>query len=227
MNYAPASWPAAAFVLIGTALALGSGAGCARTPSPVHPLPTSPSTPPQIASDPLVRVQTLARLADAYARTSNQLPGEDAREHRRLMASILAQLQEILPVLQGPKADAEFRQQLRVISDSQAELANGPQELPAEPTIDTALRAARDALSGIARGGIYDHADLTQLFQSLSSRIDELDTVRGPFHQLVAGEAVGLTSQIISKMADVMSQRLAEQNRSSQSASQSSPADAK
>ena len=158
-----------------------------------------------------MRVQTLARLADAYARTSNQLPGADAAEHRRLMSEAFARLEEILPILEGPSPGAEFRQQMQVIRDAQAELATGPQDLSPEPTIDTGLRAARDALSSIAQAGYYDHAELTPLLNALSAKTNELDTVRGPLHQLVAGEAVGISSQVISRMADVLSQRLAEQ----------------
>jgi len=151
-----------------------------------------------------------------YARLSNQLPGPNTAAHRKLMAEAFARLQEILPMLEGPTPGAEFRQQMQVISDAQAELATGPAELSPEPTIDTGLRAARDVLSSITHAAYYERAELTPLFGQLAVKINELDTVRGPLHQVYVGDAVGITSQIITKMADVLGQRLAEQNGSSQ-----------
>jgi len=185
--------------------------GCVKTQSTIAPPPAQPNPPPMVAADPTVRVQTLGRLADAYGRTSNALPGDNASQHRQLMASVFAQLEEILPILQGPNPGAEFRQQLQVVRDAQSELATGPRDLSAEPTIDTGLRAARDALSAIAQTGFYDQGSLTPLFDRLAAKINELDTVRGPLHQVVTGEAVALTSQIISGMADTLTHRLAEQ----------------
>jgi hypothetical protein len=160
-------------------------------------------------------VQTLSRLADTYGRTSNELPGDNPAEHRRIMAEIFAQLQEILPILEGPNPGAEFRQQLQVVRDAQAELASGPQDLSPEPMIDTGLRAGRDALSSIAQASYYDQTSLTPLFGKFSEKINELDTVRGPLHQVVTGEAVALSSQIVSSMADTLSRRLADQTPTS------------
>lgn len=195
-----------------------AGGGCAKTQTTIAPPPTArPNPAPQVAGDPAVRVQTLGRLADTYARTSNELPGESAAQHRQLMSQVFAQLEEILPILEGPNPGAEFRQQLQVVRDAQAELATGPQDLSPEPTIDSGLRAARDALSSIAQGGFYDQSSLTPLFDQFTAKINQLDTVRGPLHQVVAGEAVALSSQIISNMADAMSHRLAAQPQAQQS----------
>jgi hypothetical protein len=195
-------------LLLGLAVSL---AGCAKTQPTIAPPPVRPNPPPQVASDPIIRMQTLGRLADTYARTSNQLPGNSTAQHRQLMSQIFAQLEEILPILEGPNPGAEFRQQLQVVRDAQAELATGPQDLSPEPTIDTGLRAGRDALSSLAQGGFYDQSSLTPLFDQLTAKINQLDTVRGPLHQVVAGEAVGVSSQIISKMTDTLSHRLADQ----------------
>lgn len=186
--------------------------GCVKNHPTMRPPPPPPNPPPRVAADPSARVQTLGQLADAYARLSNQLPGQTAADHRRLMAQAFAQLEQILAILEGPNPGAEFRTQLQVIADAQTELSTGPQDLSPEPTIDTGLRAAQDALTRIRQSSYYDQADLTPLFDRLGQKINELDTVRGPLHQVVAGEAVAVTSQIISKMADTMAQRLAEQN---------------
>jgi len=205
-------WPAA--LLMG---------GCVKNHSTMPPPPAPPKPSPRVATDPAVRVQMLAQLADAYARQSNQLPGPSARDHRRLMAEAFAQLEQILSILEGPNPGAEFRQQLQVISDAQTELSNGPEDLSPEPMINTGLRAAADALSRIRQSSYYDQADLTPLFDAMSQKINELDTVRGPLHQVVAAETVSLTSQIVSKMADVMGQRLAQQNASGASQPSSQP----
>ena len=188
-----------------------SVAGCTKTQTTIAPPPPRPNPVPQVASDPVIRMQTLGRLADTYARTSNQLPGNSTAQHRQLMAQIFAQLEEILPILEGPNPGAEFRQQLQVVRDAQAELATGPQDLSPEPTIDTGLRAGRDALSSLAQGGFYDQTTLTPLFDQLTAKINQLDTVRGPLHQVVAGDAVAVSSQIITKMADTLTHRLADQ----------------
>lgn len=188
-----------------------SVAGCTKTQTTIAPPPPRPNPAPQVASDPVIRMQTLGRLADTYARTSNQLPGNSTAQHRQLMAQIFAQLEEILPILEGPNPGAEFRQQLQVVRDAQAELATGPQDLSPEPTIDTGLRAGRDALSSLAQGGFYDQTTLTPLFDQLTAKINQLDTVRGPLHQVVAGDAVAVSSQIITKMADTLTHRLADQ----------------
>jgi hypothetical protein len=200
--------------------------GCAKTRSTIAPPSAQPNPPPIVAADPTVRVQTLGRLADGFARTSNALPGDNASQHRQLMASVFVQLEEILPILQGPNPGAEFRQQLQVVRDAQSELATGPSDLSAEPTIDTGLRAARDALSAISQTGFYDQASLTPLFDRLAAKINELDTVRGPLHQVVTGDAVALTSQIVSGMADTLTHRLADQTPPTTAPAVESPATA-
>lgn len=194
---------------------IGVESGCAPKAQPtIAPPPARPNPPPQVAADPTARVQALDRLAEQYAQTSNDLPGDSAAQHRKLMSQVFAQLEEILPILEGPSPGAEFRQQLQVVRDAQAELATGPQDLSPEPTIDTGLRATRDVLASTAQGGFYDQSSLTPLFDQFTAKINQLDTVRGPLHQVVAGEAVGLSSQIITKMADTMTHRLAQEQQS-------------
>jgi hypothetical protein len=206
------------------ALALMTVGGCVKTHSNMPDKPPSPNPPPRVAADPAVRVQTLSQLSDAYARLSNQLPGPNERDHRRLMSQAFAQLEQILSILEGPNPGAEFRQQLQIISDAQTELSSGPEDLSSEPMINTGLRAALDALTRIRQTSYYDTAELTPLFDRLAEKINELDTVRGPLHQVVAAEAISLTSQIVGKMADVMGQRLAQQSASGASQPTSEPA---
>src|SRR5579863_8163970 len=72
--------------------------GCAKTRSTLTSPVVQPNPPPQMAADVTVRVQTLGRLADSFARLSNQLPGGSVEEHRRLLSQAFAQLEEILPM---------------------------------------------------------------------------------------------------------------------------------
>ena len=187
--------------------------GCMKqgTTMPLPPV-LQQNPPPKVMSDATLRIRTLARLSDTYTRLCNQLPGRSVSEHRQLMADGFADLNEILPMLQGPTTDAEFNQQMRMIADARAELASGSADLSAEPTIDTGLRALRDLLREIAGTAYFDRADLPPLLDRYSNKIDELDTVRGPLHQLVVGEAMGMSSQIVAKMSNELSQRMAEQN---------------
>ena len=186
------------------------GGGCVKTAPPTQMPPPPPQTAPApVAADPMARVQTLTRLADTLARTSNELPGESVLIHRQLMVQVFTQFEEILPTLEGPNPGTEFRQQLQTVRDTQAALAAGPENLIANPIIDTGLRASRDALAGITRRGYYDQAKLAPIFDRLAAKLNELDTVGGPLHQLVVGESVGLLSQIVTGMTDTFARQLA------------------
>jgi hypothetical protein len=185
--------------------------GCAKTVTAPPPAPPpQPASTQQTAIDPLARVQTVLRLADTLARTSNALPGENVTEHRKLMAQIFAQLAELLPILEGPSPGAEFRQQLQIIRDAQGELATGPQNLIVDPIIDIGLRASRDALTGITQHGFYDQAKLAPVFERLAAKTNELDTVGGPLHQIVSAECVSLIGQIVSGMSDTFTTHVAD-----------------
>src|SRR5215469_15194476 len=98
--------------------------GCVKQHTTLPPVPPPPNPQPAVSSDVSTRVATLERLSDAYSRTSNELPGRDLGEHRKLMAQVFAQLEEILPLLEGPNPGAEFRQQIQVIRDAQSELSS-------------------------------------------------------------------------------------------------------
>jgi hypothetical protein len=211
----------ATFCIRSSVFCLVSLAGCAKQhPTLPPPSAAQPNPPPRVASDVATRVQTLDRLADSFARLSNQLPGGSVDEHRALMSQAFGQLEEILPMLDGPAPGAEFRQQMQVISDAQAELTTGPKDLSPEPTIDTGLRAARDVLANISHTSFYEQGNLRSQFDQLSAKLNELDTVRGPLHQVEVGEAVTTMSQIITKMTHIVGQRLSEQNASQPAATQ-------
>src|SRR6478672_4095366 len=125
------SAPASAIILI---VALSCLGGCVKQKTTLNPPPTPPNPQPKMASDMNVRIQTLERLSDNYARLSKQLPGPNPSTHRKLMAEVFAKLEELLPMLEGPNPGAEFRQQMEIIGDAHAQLASGAMDLSPEPT---------------------------------------------------------------------------------------------
>jgi len=197
-------------------------AGCVKQKTTLGP-PPPPNPQPKIVSDVNVRVKTVERLAKGYAELAKKLPGPSPAEHRKLMAEVFARLEEIVPMLKGPSSDAEFRQEMQVIGDAQAELATGAGDLSPEPTIDTGLRATRDVLTSIARTDYYDLTELTANMDQLTAKVENLDTARGPVHQVYVGEAVVLSGQIINTMAGALGQRLSQQKSTTAPASRPAP----
>ena len=189
-------------------------AGCARRP-PVAAAPRPTRTVPEgtTATDAGARVQTLSRLADEYARQSHDLPGDESN-YRTLMAGVFGRLMEILPLLEGRSSTRTFEQQLQIIGNSRAELTNGAPGLSPEPTVNAGLRAAYDALATLARMNYPGQADLALSIDTLSVKINELDQVHGPLSRVTAAEAVEISSEAISQMANVLGQRLAESGTS-------------
>jgi hypothetical protein len=189
---------------------LGS-AGCTRKTQTTMEKPPEVNPAPAVEASAAVRVNELTGMAQRFAETAGQLPGNSTEEHAKIMQQVFAELVQILPTLVGPSPGGEFRQRLRVVESSRAQLATGSKSLAPEPTVDTGLRAVSAALNDIGRGSFYTQAQLGDLLDQLGKRVDELDTSRGPSHQQAAGTAVGLASQIVTKMADVLEGRLEQQ----------------
>jgi hypothetical protein len=100
------------------------------------------------------------------------------------------------------------RQQLRVVENARTQLASASTSLAPEPTIDTGLRAARDALQGLSRNSYYDHPQLGQTLDRLDRTVSDLDASRGLRHQQVVAEVVELMSTAVNQMSDALNQRL-------------------
>ncbi|MDB5174476.1 MAG: hypothetical protein JWO87_81 [Phycisphaerales bacterium] len=198
-------------ILAGAALAGVLLAGCAKQAPTIVPPPPKPNPQPAATSDVAVRVRELGREAEALAGDSGQLPGQ-GDDHRRLMHRVFDDLARVLPLLHGPQPDGVFKNRMVSIENSRALLSNSPQGLSIEPAIDTGLGAAQAALADIARTSYYEQADLGPLLDKLSAKINGLDLVRGPLHQVDAASAVDLTSQIVSKMAAVLAERVSSQS---------------
>ena len=202
----------------GIALALALFlAGCPKQRSTLT-RPPEINPPPPVERSAGVRIDALGDLSKQFAQTAGQLPGRSADEHRRLAQQAFADLAQILPILFGPDPTGTQRQQLRVVENARSQLANGPKTLAPEPTIDTGLRAARDALSALGRGGYYDSPDLAKTLDHLDRTVSDLDAARGTSHQQVVAETVELMSQAVAQMSDALRHRLEDDPAATQPA---------
>jgi hypothetical protein len=195
---------------IGRASVIGIvAAGCARKSPP--PATTLPATEPTIdASSPAAaRVGELSRLSEEYSVLSHQLPGKTPDEYRQDMRKVFDQLAQILPLLSDPRSDLVFQQQLMVLEDARSQLSGNPPVATVNPTIDTGLRSAYNALGSVAHDKDFADSDYTSQLADMKMRIDELDAVRDLTHQVIVGEAVAASSVIVSKMAEELSSRVA------------------
>lgn len=196
----------AAVCITSVALALAC-AGCPKQRSTMR-RPPEINPPPPVEQNAETRIDELGALSKKFAQTAERLPGRSADEHRALAQQAFADLSQILPVLFGPNATGVQRQQLRVVENARAQLASSARGLAPEPTIDTGLRAARDALQGLSRNSYFDHPDLAKTLDRLDKVVGDLDSARGTNHQQVVAETVDLMSQAVSQMSAALDERL-------------------
>ena len=200
--------PASRVVTCAVAAALAlCAAGCPKQRSTMD-RPPEVNPPPPVERDAEVRVDELEGLSRRFTRTAQRLPGRNANEHRAAVQQAFADLSQILPILFGPNPTGVQRQQLRVIENARVQLGGSASGLAPEPTIDTALRAGRDALSGLGRGSYFDHPELAQTLDRLDKTVSDLDAARGTTHHQVVAEVVDLMSQAVGQMSDALNQRL-------------------
>lgn len=192
--------------VVGVILALAS-AGCPKQRSTMRRPPEINPRPP-VESSAEVRVEELGDRARQFAQTAERLPGRTADEHRSLVQQAFADLSQVLPILFGPNATGVQRQQLRAVESARTQLAAAPKGLAPEPTIDTGLRAARDALSGLGRSGFYDHPELAKTLDRLDKTVSDLDAARGTSHQTVVAATAELMSRVVNQMAQALNERL-------------------
>jgi hypothetical protein len=191
------------------ALALSVTSGCAKRQSSMGK-PPEINPPPKVEASAGKRSDELGELSRRFGETAQKLPGGTPQEHRRLMQQVFAELTQVLPVLYGPNPPGTFRQQVRIVENARTQLGTAPQTLAIEPTVDTALRAARDALESPASRTYFDQAQLGQSVDRLNASVAALDAARGPAHQEAAAASAEAMAQVIRQMSDAMSQRLNE-----------------
>ena len=198
------------FVSYGVAggLALGTlCGGCTKRRSTMGAAPEV-NPRPKVEARAEARADELGERSRKFDQTVQQLPGRTPEEHRRAMQQVFAELSQILPILYGTNPSGVFRQQLRVVESARTQLAGAPQGLAIEPTIDTGLRAARDALRGLSRNSYYDHPQLGQTLDRLDKLVSDLDAARGPNHQQVVAETVDQMSQAVTQRSAALNERL-------------------
>lgn len=196
----------AAACAVSIAIALAA-AGCPKQRSTMS-RPPEFNPPPPVERSAGVRVEELGDRARQFAQTAQNLPGRNIDEHRAAVQQAFADLAQILPILFGPNPTGVQRQQLRVVESTRSQLAALRSGLAPEPTIDTGLRAARDALAALGRSSYYDNPDLAKTLDQLDKTVSDLDAARGATHQQVVAETVDLMSQAVNQMAAALHQRL-------------------
>jgi hypothetical protein len=181
--------------------------GCMKRASTLGPT-TQDNSGSQMETSANQRLVGMNATADEIVKQSQSLPGRNEDEHRQLMAQTFAGFASILPsFVQGTEPNGAFRQQLEIIESTRAQLAGESQKLSVKATIDTGLRAVHNALTGIYREQFYEQTEVATALDALRARIDELDTVRGPSHQFVAGQAAQQSAGVIKQMTTILLQR--------------------
>jgi hypothetical protein len=191
------------------AVALASGlaaVGCAKHTSEISPPAPSQST--LTLDDTAQRLSDLQRTTDQLNVDSQRLPGKSSTVHRTIMLDVLADYGKVLPLLAGPRAGLVFREQVETVNGARGQLASQSPDLSPDPAIDNGLRATQRALSDLATAEVFSSAELSSLFDALTAKLNELDNVHGPLHEVVVQEAVDKTNQIIDQMAQILITRL-------------------
>jgi hypothetical protein len=189
--------------------------GCAgKTQTTLKPAPPDANPEPQLATDVHERVKELSTRAQEYAAGCNKLPGQNAQQDRAQTTQQFALLAQILPILNGPDMSGDFRQQLRIIESTRAQLASGTQDLAVEPTVDTGLRAAHRALAGINQRSFTDNPDIAKSLDAMNAKVQELDGTADAIHRLIASQAFRHSAQAITQMSGALSGRLGSEEKS-------------
>jgi hypothetical protein len=184
-------------------------AGCTNHGAGISKSPVQPNPQPRLASDVHTRVGELSTMLDQFEVDLRELPGRTDADDRRAVAKLFGDLSEILPTVIGPNPNGSFQQQIRIIDETRARLIEGSPNLSAEPTEDTGLRAAYNALSSLQRDQFYDHQEIEKTVADLRVNLDSLDVVRGPLHRSTVKESLELIGKGARQMSEVLSARLA------------------
>src|SRR4051794_40070498 len=194
--------------------ALFAVTGCAgKSQTTLKPAPPDANPEPQLATDVHERVKELSTRAQEYADGCNKLPGQNAQQDRAQTTQQFALLAQILPILNGPDMSGDFRQQLRIIESTRAQLASGTQDLAVEPTVDTGLRAAHRALAGINQRAFTETPDIARSLDAMNAKVQELDGTADAIHRLIASQAFRNSAQAITQMTSALNGRLGSEEK--------------
>jgi uncharacterized membrane protein YccC len=199
-----------AVIFLGAALFIVGGCWSNSSNSAPITVPVEPNPPPTIETSTTRRVRDVSDRLDQFDRQARQLPGPAEPQHRLIMVQLFGDLVNILPLLEGPDADATFRQQVRLIESTQDQLTALPANLPSEPLIGTGLRAAYNALEDMFTQQFSDQTEMPKPLNSLGDKLDALDTAHDAANRQLVADGVHLMATIMRQMDTVLAQRLQE-----------------
>jgi hypothetical protein len=183
--------------------------GCApKAQTTLNPPPPEPNPEPQLASDARERIKELVGRVEEYAGGAGKLPGRNEADDRAQVTQQFTLLAQILPILSGPDMTGDFRQQLRIVDSTRAQLTSGSADLSIEPTVDTGLRAAQQALVVLAQRSFSELPDVAKSLDTMRAKNEELDGVTGALHRLVASQSFQASAEAITQMSAALDQRL-------------------
>lgn len=183
-------------------LVLGmSAVGCAQKTAPTR-VGGTPGIESPVSADPNQRAGELRRAVGSLEETVARMPGRDRSEDRRLAAEAFASASAAVEQLGGPNPPGAFRQQLRIIDNTRAFLRSSRDEISTDPSVDSGLRSLYGALESVRNRLFRDDKEIGAPLSALSTRLADLDSVRGPLHSLVVAQAFGEASRVIDAMAD-------------------------
>jgi hypothetical protein len=189
-------------VLMMAALVAAMICGCGPKKQPTNVEPEPP--PPASANEELgLRVVDLRKHADALAEVNKKLPGRTVELDNALVADAFEHLAAALTDLGGAQPDGAYRQQVQLLIIAREKLLAAPAET-AEPTIDSGLRAASNALIGMHRRFFSRNRDIGPLIDHLNRKLPELDKVHDPLHRLPVSDVFNAISQVLQTMTRVL-----------------------
>ena len=175
--------------------------GCAQKTAPTR-VDGTPGLESPVSADPNQRANQLRQSVSALEETVAQMPGRDRGADRELAADAFANASTALEQLGGPNPPGAFRQQLRIIENTRDFLQSSRDEISTDPSVDSGLRSLYAALESVRNRLFREDKDIDARLSALSSRLGELDSVRGPLHSLVVAQAFDEASKIMDAMAD-------------------------
>lgn len=154
------------------------------------------------------RVSDTQRSIKGLRQTVGRMPGASEQDDRRLIAQALAQTGAALAAIEGDRPGGSFRQQLRIIENARGQLQRMGADVPSEPVIDSAIRAAHNALVSLRDGRFGGNVRVAKAVNEVGQQIPQLDSVRGPLHSLAVSQTFDSIAGALETMSNVLEGRL-------------------
>jgi outer membrane murein-binding lipoprotein Lpp len=166
------------------------------------------------SGEPGARARELRAELPAFQAAYAPLPARNDEQNRKQIADAFVAAGRLLSTLEGPNPGGAFRQQLRIIDNNRQRLASASESLAIEPTVNAGLRALYNALVDIRMDQFAGDPGIIERLDTMRSRVNDLDTVRGPLHRLVAAQVFRGAGDVIEAMATLMENRSHNQQAS-------------